>query len=371
MISHTSVPNTSCQRMSGTISTAPDSRPSQAARRARTSSSAQPSRAALSGPSHHRPYGGSARSWASPEPAAGAAHSRVFRPGRRRRLRVAEAAGSSPASPVSGRAPWATTFDSLSTGCHRPALSGAVWGDAEKARGTLRTESVSSAASAETVVYWMFGPFPGPTPRPVAAPRSLPGPRPHLVRGAAADGASPGPLNRSVQCWTGSLDYPDSRVSAATPGARVVAGRTGSVRRPGRSGPARADGRARRPESDNRRQANSTHRFHATRGTGWEPEVNGADADPRAGRPRDRNQIEIASAIDRSRPMLFDVIDTTRRIDRRSIRYGHGSWSLMAKIALKGVDKVYSGGGKGSGGVKAVDNLDLEIADGEFMVLVG
>jgi len=43
----------------------------------------------------------------------------------------------------------------------------------------------------------------------------------------------------------------------------------------------------------------------------------------------------------------------------------------MAKIALKGVDKVYSGGGKGSGGVKAVDNLDLEIADGEFMVLVG
>src|SRR5690606_21464880 len=164
---------------------------------------------------------------------------------------------------------------------------------------------------------------------------------------------------------------PDSRVSAATPGARVVASRTGSVRRPGRSGPARADGRARRPESDNRRQANSTHRFHATRGTGWEPEVNGADADPRAGRPRDRNQIEIASAIDRSRPMLFDVIDTTRRIDRRSIRYGHGSWSLMAKIALKGVDKVYSGGGKGSGGVKAVDNLDLEIADGEFMVLVG
>ncbi|MFW5417577.1 sn-glycerol-3-phosphate ABC transporter ATP-binding protein UgpC [Nocardiopsis sp. CNT-189] len=43
----------------------------------------------------------------------------------------------------------------------------------------------------------------------------------------------------------------------------------------------------------------------------------------------------------------------------------------MAKIALSGVDKVYSGGGKGSTGVKAVDGLDLEIADGEFMVLVG
>ncbi|GAA3729297.1 ABC transporter ATP-binding protein [Salinactinospora qingdaonensis] len=37
----------------------------------------------------------------------------------------------------------------------------------------------------------------------------------------------------------------------------------------------------------------------------------------------------------------------------------------MAKIALEGVDKVYSGG------VKAVNHLDLEIADGEFMVLVG
>jgi multiple sugar transport system ATP-binding protein len=37
----------------------------------------------------------------------------------------------------------------------------------------------------------------------------------------------------------------------------------------------------------------------------------------------------------------------------------------MAKIVLEGVDKVYSGG------VKAVDDLNLEIADGEFMVLVG
>ncbi|GAA1784655.1 MULTISPECIES: sn-glycerol-3-phosphate ABC transporter ATP-binding protein UgpC [Streptomonospora] len=37
----------------------------------------------------------------------------------------------------------------------------------------------------------------------------------------------------------------------------------------------------------------------------------------------------------------------------------------MAKIVLDGVDKVYSGG------VKAVDNLNLEINDGEFMVLVG
>ncbi|TQN31581.1 carbohydrate ABC transporter ATP-binding protein (CUT1 family) [Haloactinospora alba] len=37
----------------------------------------------------------------------------------------------------------------------------------------------------------------------------------------------------------------------------------------------------------------------------------------------------------------------------------------MAKIVLDGVDKVYPGG------VQAVDNLDLEIADNEFMVLVG
>jgi multiple sugar transport system ATP-binding protein len=37
----------------------------------------------------------------------------------------------------------------------------------------------------------------------------------------------------------------------------------------------------------------------------------------------------------------------------------------MAKIVLDGVEKVYAGG------VKAVDGLDLEIRDGEFMVLVG
>ncbi|TDQ45719.1 ABC transporter ATP-binding protein [Actinorugispora endophytica] len=37
----------------------------------------------------------------------------------------------------------------------------------------------------------------------------------------------------------------------------------------------------------------------------------------------------------------------------------------MAEIVLEGVDKIYTGG------VKAVDGLNLEIADGEFMVLVG
>ncbi len=37
----------------------------------------------------------------------------------------------------------------------------------------------------------------------------------------------------------------------------------------------------------------------------------------------------------------------------------------MAKVTLKGVDKVYPGG------IKAVDNFNLEIQDGEFMVLVG
>ncbi|MDQ1604686.1 MAG: multiple sugar transport system ATP-binding protein, partial [Actinomycetota bacterium] len=37
----------------------------------------------------------------------------------------------------------------------------------------------------------------------------------------------------------------------------------------------------------------------------------------------------------------------------------------MAAIVLDKVDKEYAGG------VKAVDALDLEIQDGEFMVLVG
>ncbi len=37
----------------------------------------------------------------------------------------------------------------------------------------------------------------------------------------------------------------------------------------------------------------------------------------------------------------------------------------MAEISLDGIDKIYSGG------VKAVDGLNLHIADGEFMVLVG
>src|SRR5947199_5096042 len=37
----------------------------------------------------------------------------------------------------------------------------------------------------------------------------------------------------------------------------------------------------------------------------------------------------------------------------------------MARIVLDGVDKIYSGG------VKAVDGLNLDIRDGEFMVLVG
>ena len=37
----------------------------------------------------------------------------------------------------------------------------------------------------------------------------------------------------------------------------------------------------------------------------------------------------------------------------------------MARIVLDHIDKVYAGG------VKAIDGLDLEIKDGEFMVLVG
>ncbi|MGW2200200.1 ATP-binding cassette domain-containing protein, partial [Streptosporangium sp. NPDC001682] len=37
----------------------------------------------------------------------------------------------------------------------------------------------------------------------------------------------------------------------------------------------------------------------------------------------------------------------------------------MASIVLSKVDKIYAGG------VKAVNGLDLEIKDGEFMVLVG
>jgi multiple sugar transport system ATP-binding protein len=37
----------------------------------------------------------------------------------------------------------------------------------------------------------------------------------------------------------------------------------------------------------------------------------------------------------------------------------------MARIALEHVEKVYSGG------VKALDDLNLEVKEGEFMVLVG
>ncbi|MGW0068677.1 ATP-binding cassette domain-containing protein, partial [Streptosporangium sandarakinum] len=37
----------------------------------------------------------------------------------------------------------------------------------------------------------------------------------------------------------------------------------------------------------------------------------------------------------------------------------------MASIVLRNVDKIYAGG------VKAVNSLNLEIKDGEFMVLVG
>src|SRR5579871_2994436 len=45
-------------------------------------------------------------------------------------------------------------------------------------------------------------------------------------------------------------------------------------------------------------------------------------------------------------------------------RSGHGG-SRMARIALDHVEKVYSGG------VKALDDLNLEVKEGEFMVLVG
>src|ERR1700747_161632 len=43
---------------------------------------------------------------------------------------------------------------------------------------------------------------------------------------------------------------------------------------------------------------------------------------------------------------------------------GHGGL-LMARIALDHVEKVYGGG------VKALDDLNLEVKEGEFMVLVG
>src|ERR1700712_4470628 len=39
--------------------------------------------------------------------------------------------------------------------------------------------------------------------------------------------------------------------------------------------------------------------------------------------------------------------------------------STLASVTLSGLTKLYAGG------VKAVDNLSLEIADGEFLVLVG
>src|SRR5260370_24278150 len=49
-----------------------------------------------------------------------------------------------------------------------------------------------------------------------------------------------------------------------------------------------------------------------------------------------------------------------------NLRAGSGHGGLrMARIALDRVDKVYGGG------VKALDDLNLEVKEGEFMVLVG
>jgi ABC-type sugar transport system ATPase subunit len=44
----------------------------------------------------------------------------------------------------------------------------------------------------------------------------------------------------------------------------------------------------------------------------------------------------------------------------------HGSGILVATVRLHNLTKMYAGGG-----VKAVDGLSLDIADGAFLVLVG
>ena len=63
---------------------------------------------------------------------------------------------------------------------------------------------------------------------------------------------------------------------------------------------------------------------------------------------------------------------TQERIPKRSARSGtattsrpRGGWRLMASIAFEDVSKVFPDG------TRAVDGLDLEIADGEFTILVG
>src|SRR6185437_14443586 len=52
-------------------------------------------------------------------------------------------------------------------------------------------------------------------------------------------------------------------------------------------------------------------------------------------------------------------------IDRYALGHGTQGSFLMAQIVLDHVDKVYQGG------VKALDDLNLEVKEGEFMVLVG
>ena len=57
--------------------------------------------------------------------------------------------------------------------------------------------------------------------------------------------------------------------------------------------------------------------------------------------------------------------EAERALVPRSHRCGSRRWCLMASIAFEDVSKVFADG------TRAVDGLDLEIADGEFTILVG
>src|SRR5690625_3269909 len=82
-----------------------------------------------------------------------------------------------------------------------------------------------------------------------------------------------------------------------------------------------------------------------------------------------RYSIEVPETLDRTDNLRSDGSHTSIHNDQtlRQLPGGPcpGSCWPMAKIVLDDVDKVYGGG------VKAVNELNLEITDGEFMVLVG
>src|SRR5699024_7076976 len=106
-------------------------------------------------------------------------------------------------------------------------------GGAEKARAPFGPAPSRRRRARKTVVYWMFGPFPGPTPRPVASLHTSPDPGCTWCVIQRRLGRV-GPLDRSVQCLTGRQVTQTPPPAASTPkpcrGCRAVR-RKGSGRR--------------------------------------------------------------------------------------------------------------------------------------------